>query len=77
MEDGPQIDISCWILGKNSSSKEWSDPGGSGGTVPGGVPKCGDMALRDVVQWAVLVVGGQLDERILEAFSNITACMIQ
>ena len=40
-EDGPQIDISCWILGKKSP-KEQSDPGtaaqgGDGGAVHGGV----------------------------------------
>lgn len=34
-----------------------------------------DVVFRDVVYWAILVVGGQLDWIILEVFSNINDSM--
>ena len=30
-----------------------------------------DVVLRDMVQWGILVVGGQLDWMILEVFSHL------
>ena len=30
-----------------------------------------DIVLRDMVQWVTLVVGGQLDQMILEVFSTL------
>ena len=34
--------------------------------------KCGDVVLRDMVLWAILVVSGRLDKVILEVFFNLT-----
>jgi len=36
--------------------------------------KRGDVALRDGISWAVLVVGGQLDEMISEISSSLNDC---
>lgn len=36
-----------------------------------------DMVLRDMVQWAALVVGGRLGWMILEVFSNLGDSVIQ
>ena len=44
---------SCWMLGKISSQSgdalEWAAQGGGAVTVPGGVKKHRDVALRDMV----------------------------
>jgi len=33
--------------------------------------ECLDVVLRDVAQWELLVIGGQLDWGILQVFSNL------
>jgi len=33
--------------------------------------ECLDVALRDMVYWEILVIGGQLDWMTLEVFSNL------
>jgi len=38
--------------------------------------KCLDVVLRDMVKWAILVIGGWLDWMILELFSNLDDSMI-
>lgn len=38
--------------------------------------KCVDVALKDKVQWALLVVGGQLFYMILQVFSSLNDFMI-
>lgn len=43
---------------------------------PGGVHEIMDVALKDMVQMAILVVGGQLDKIILEVFSNLDDSML-
>jgi len=35
-----------------------------------------DVVLRDMVQWVTLVVGGWLDQMILEGFSNLRDSVI-
>ena len=35
-----------------------------------------DVVLRDTVQWVTLVVGGWLDQVVLEVFSNLNDSMI-
>jgi len=67
---------SGWILGKNSSQKEWGDsgrgcPGGSGVTVPGGTQKTWRCGTEGHGQWAWWS-GLELDLVILEAFSNLS-----
>jgi len=38
--------------------------------------KCLGVVLRDMAQWGILVVGGWLDWKILEVFSNLGSSMI-
>lgn len=35
-----------------------------------------DVVLRDVVYWAILVVGGWLDQITLEVFSNFSESVV-
>ena len=48
----------------------------------GGAPSLGvfkerlEVVLRNMVQWVTLVVGEQLDQVILEVFSNLNDSMI-
>ena len=38
--------------------------------------KCGDVALKEMFQWAILVVGGRLDLMNVEIFSSLNNSMI-
>ncbi len=64
------------MLGTISSPEEWSGAGmgcpGSGRSLSLEVFKERvGVVMRDVVQWAALVLGGQLQWMILEVFSNL------
>ena len=65
---------SVLILG-NTSLKEWycsgtAAQGGGGVSIPGGVPELWRCGTEGRGQWAILVVGRQLDWMSLEVFSN-------
>lgn len=66
------------LRGKKTKTKtgktgtlEQAAQGNAGVTAPEVLKKSTDVVLRDMAQWAMLMVGGWVDKMILEVISNI------